>query len=151
NIFVKLAPASLDQTIAAIGKEWTRFAPDRPFHYTFLDETFSKLYQSDRRFNQVVLYLTILAISIGCLGLFGLTAFMIERRTREIGVRKVIGASAGSIVVLLSRDFVRLVIISVLIATPIAWFTLHKWLVNFAYRITIEWWVFVLAGAVAVL
>jgi putative ABC transport system permease protein len=150
NFTVKVAPAGLDHTIAQIGQEWKRFSPDRPFHYTFLDEAFSNLYQSDQRFNQVVLYLTILAIGIGCMGLFGLTAFMIERRTKEIGVRKVIGASATGIVVLLSRDFVRLVLLAVLIATPIAWFVLHKWLGNFAYRISIQWWVFVLAGGVAV-
>jgi putative ABC transport system permease protein len=151
NFTVKVAPAGLDHTIAQIGGEWKRFAPDRPFHYSFLDEAFSKHYQSDERFNQVVLYLTILAIGIGCMGLFGLTAFMIERRTREIGVRKVVGATATSIVVLLSRDFIRLVLLAVLIATPIAWFALDKWLGNFAYRISIQWWVFVLAGGAAVL
>ena len=150
NFTVKVAPAGLDHTIAQIGREWKRFSPDRPFHYTFLDETFNKLYQSDKRFNQVVLYLTILAIGIGCMGLFGLTAFMIERRTREIGVRKVVGATATGIVILLSRDFIRLVLLAVLIATPIAWFVLNKWLGNFAYRISIQWWVFALAGGIAV-
>jgi putative ABC transport system permease protein len=150
NFTIKVAPVGVDHTIAEIGKEWNRFAPDRPFRYSFLDETFSKLYQSDQRFNQVVLYLTILAIGIGCMGLFGLTAFMIDRRTKEIGVRKVVGASATGIVFLLSRDFVRLVLLAVLIATPIAWFALDKWLGNFAYRISIQWWVFALAGLAAV-
>ena len=150
NFTVKVAPAGLDHTIAQIGTEWKRFSPDRPFHYSFLDEAFSKHYQSDQRFNEVVLYLTILAIGIGCMGLFGLTAFMIERRTKEIGVRKVVGASATGIVVLLSRDFIRLVLLAVLIATPIAWFALNKWLGNFAYRISIQWWVFALAGLAAV-
>ncbi len=150
NFTVKVAPAGLDHTIAQIGQEWKRFSPDRPFHYSFLDEAFSKHYQSDQRFNEVVLYLTILAIGIGCMGLFGLTAFMIERRTKEIGVRKVIGASATGIVVLLSRDFIRLVLLAVLIATPIAWFALNKWLGNFAYRISVQWWVFALAGLAAV-
>jgi putative ABC transport system permease protein len=149
NFTVKVAPAGLDHTIAQIGGVWKRYSPDRPFHYSFLDETFSKHYQSDQRFNQVVLYLTILAIGIGCMGLFGLTAFMVERRTKEIGVRKVVGATATSIVVLLSRDFIRLVLLAVLIATPIAWFALNKWLGNFAYRISIQWWVFALAGGAA--
>jgi putative ABC transport system permease protein len=150
NFTVKVAPAGLDHTITQISGISKRFAPDRPFHYTFLDEAFSKHYQSDQRFNQVVLYLTILAIGIGCMGLFGLTAFMIERRTKEIGVRKVVGATATSIVVLLSRDFIRLVLLAVLIATPIAWLALNKWLGNFAYRISIQWWVFALAGGAAV-
>jgi putative ABC transport system permease protein len=151
NFTIKVDAAGLNNTIAAIQKKWTSYAGERPFRYSFLDETFANLYKSDQRFNQVILYLTILAITIGCLGLFGLTAFTVERRTREIGIRKVVGASAGSIVVLLSKDFIRLVMLAILIAVPIAWYAMDKWLQNFAYRVHISWWIFLLAGALAVL
>ena len=150
NFTLKVDAAGVDKTIAGVEKTWTTYANGRPFRYSFLDDTFNKLYQSDQRFNKVVLYLTVLAITIGCMGLFGLTAFMIERRAKEIGIRKVVGASVSGIVLLLSKDFVQLVLLSIVIATPIAWFAMDHWLANFAYRIRIEWWVFVLAGAVAV-
>jgi putative ABC transport system permease protein len=151
NVDIKVGDAAMDRTIAAVQKEWDRVAPGRPFHYTFLDDTFNKLYQDDLRFNQVVLYLTVLAIFIGCMGLFGLTAFMIERRTKEIGIRKVIGASSSSIVALLSRDFLRLVFMAMIIATPVAWIAMDQWLRNFAYRIHLQWWIFLAAGLLAVL
>jgi putative ABC transport system permease protein len=151
NLTLKVSPAGMNTTIAQMQSKWNAVVPGQPFKYSFLDETFSKLYQSDRRFNKIIFYLTVLAITIGCMGLFGLTAFMIERRTKEIGVRKVIGASPSSIVVLLSRDFVKLVLLAVVIATPIAWFAMNRWLDNFAYRVSIQWWVFVAAGAAAVL
>ena len=150
NFTLKVEAAGLNNTIAAIQKLWMSYAGDRPFRYTFLDETFANHYKSEQRFNQVILYLTILAITIGCLGLFGLTAFTVERRTREIGIRKVVGASSGSIVVLLSKDFIRLVLLAIVIAVPIAWYAMDKWLQNFVYRIHIAWWVFLLAGALAV-
>jgi len=151
NFTVKVDAAGIAGTIGEIQKKWSAYSPDRPFHYSFLDETFANLYRSEQRFNQVILYLTILAITIGCLGLFGLTAFTVERRTREIGIRKVVGASAGSIVVLLSKDFIRLVLLAIVIAVPIAWYAMDRWLQNFAYRIHIAWWIFLLAGAAAVL
>lgn len=151
NFTVKVSAAGLTNTIADIQKKWAAYSPDRPFRYSFLDETFADLYQSEQRFNQVILYLTILAITIGCMGLFGLTAFTVQRRTREIGIRKVVGATAGSIVVLLSKDFIRLVLLAIVIAVPIAWYAMDRWLQNFAYRVHIGWWIFVLAGALAVL
>jgi putative ABC transport system permease protein len=151
NLTLKVAPAELGNTIAQLQRKWNAVVPGQPFKYAFLDDTFSKLYQSDQRFNKIIAYLTVLAIAIGCMGLFGLTAFMIERRTKEIGVRKVIGATPSGIVVLLSRDFVKLVLLAVVIATPIAWYSMTKWLDNFAYRVSIQWWVFVAAGAAAVL
>lgn len=150
NLTLKVSAAGLNSTIARMQTKWNAVVPGQPFKYSFLDETFSKLYRADQRFNKIITYLTVLAIFIGCMGLFGLTVFMIERRTKEIGVRKVIGATPSSIVVLLSRDFVKLVLMAVLIATPIAWFAMNKWLDNFAYRISVQWWVFALAGLAAV-
>lgn len=151
NFTLKVSPANLDKTIASIQGVWTSYSGGRPFRYSFLDDSFSKLYQSDRRFNTVILWLTTLAITIGCMGLFGLTAFMIQRRAKEISIRKVVGASVSGIVILLSKDFIRLVALSILIATPLAWYAMDQWLRNFAYRITIQWWIFLLAGAIAVL
>ena len=151
NFTIKVGAAHLDKTIAAVQKTWSAYTSGRPFHYNFLDDTFARLYQSDQRFNTVILYLTVLAITIGCMGLFGLTAFMIERRAKEIGIRKVVGASVSSIVVLLSSDFVRLIAVSILIATPVAWYAMDSWLRNFAYRISIQWWIFLAAGAAAIL
>jgi len=149
NFTLKVSPANLDKTIAAVQHVWSNYSGGRPFRYSFLDESFSKLYQSDQRFNTVILYLTALAIIIGCMGLFGLTAFMIQRRAKEISIRKVVGATVPGIVFLLSKDFLRLVALSILIATPLAWFAMDQWLRNFAYRITIQWWIFLLAGAIA--
>ncbi len=151
NFTLKVEAKDLSRTIAQIEKKWSVFSPGRPFRYSFLDETFSKLYQSEKQFNKVVLYITILAIIIACMGLFGLTAFMIERRTKEIGIRKVIGASATSIVTLLSKDFIKLVAVSILIASPIAWYAMNNWLQHFAYRTQISWWIFIVAGAAAIL
>lgn len=151
NFTLKVSAAGLDKTIAAVQRVWTSYSGGRPFRYSFLDENFSKLYQSDQRFNTVILYLTALAITIGCMGLFGLTAFMIQRRAKEISIRKIVGASVTGIVVLLSKDFIRLVALSILIATPLAWFAMDQWLRNFAYRITIQWWIFLVAGAIAVI
>lgn len=151
NFTLKVEAKDLNRTIAQIEKKWSAFSPGRPFRYSFLDETFSKLYQSEKQFNKVVLYITILAIIIACMGLFGLTAFMIERRTKEIGIRKVIGASATSIVTLLSKDFIKLVAVSILIASPVAWYAMNNWLQHFVYRTQISWWIFIVAGATAIL
>jgi len=149
NFTLKVSPNNLDKTIATVQRVWANYSGGRPFRYSFLDENFNKLYQSDQRFNTVILYLTALAITIGCMGLFGLTAFMIQRRAKEISIRKVVGATVPGIVFLLSKDFLRLVALSILIATPLAWFAMDQWLRNFAYRISIEWYIFVLAGAIA--
>ena len=118
------------------------------FH--FLDENFSKQYQAEEKQGQVLLAFTLLAVLIACLGLFGLAAFAAEIRTKEIGVRKVLGASVASIVALLSKDFLKLVVIAIVIATPLAWYTMNRWLQEFAYKIDIEWWGFVLTGLLAI-
>jgi putative ABC transport system permease protein len=151
NFTLKVGASDLKNTISQVEKRWNVFAPGRPFQYSFLDETFAGLYQSEKRFNQVFLSVTALIIIIACMGLFGLTTFMVEKRTREIGIRKVIGASVTNIITLLSWDFVKLVLISIIIATPIAWFTMNQWLQSFAYRIHISWWIFLVAGLLAIM
>ena len=122
---------------------------DTPFSYSFLDERFDTIYQSEHRIGQLFGIFAGLAIFIACLGLFGLASFVVEQRTKEVGVRKVLGASVGSIVTILSKDFLKLVLISIVIASPIAWYAMNKWLEDFAYKIDIEWWVFALAGLLA--
>ncbi len=129
---------------------WKSTVPGLPFEFSFLDQDFEKLYASERTLSRIISAFTFMAILISCLGLFGLSAFTAEQRTKEIGVRKILGATTGSIVVLLSREFVSLVILSLVIASPLAWLGMRKWLENFAYQINIGWEIFLLAGLVAV-
>src|SRR5262249_4080431 len=122
-----------------------------PFQYSFLDETYAQQYKSEMNFKTIFFYITFIAIFIACLGLFGLSSFIMEQKTKEIGIRKVLGASVSGIVGMLSKDFVRLIIIAALIAFPVAWWAMSKWLQGFVYRIQIGWWVFMAAGLTALL
>ncbi|WP_227687038.1 ABC transporter permease [Spirosoma arboris] len=135
--------------LADMEQSWKKVNPDTPFSYSFLDQDFQRNYEKEQRTSSIVLYFTLIAIVIACLGLFGLVAFSAEQRTKEIGIRKVLGASVPSIVALLSKEFVRLVVVANLIAVPIAWYGMNQWLHDFAYKVTIEWWVFALAGLLA--
>lgn len=148
---VKIRGGQTKEAIAQVRGIWTKLFPDHPFDYTFLDEHFASLYKADAQVSKVVGILAVLAIIISCLGLFGLASYSAERRVKEIGIRKVLGASVQNITTLLSRDFIRLVLIANIIAWPLAWFVLNKWLQDFAYRISLNWMVFLLAGAVAIL
>ena len=148
---VKLSGKNISGTLAQLEGKWKQFQTDRAFEYSFLDETFAKLYQAESRFQKVFVSLVILGILIACLGLLGLATFAAQQRVKEIGIRKVLGASVTSVVTLLSTDFLKLVFISFLIASPIAWYAVNQWLQNFAYRIDVRWWVFPLAGIIAVL
>lgn len=130
---------------------WHKDLSSEPFQYSFLDAEVQQLYQSDLIFSNIINSFTLMAILISCLGLFGLTAFSAEQRRKEIGVRKVLGASVAGLVQLLSKDFLKLVGISIIIATPIAWWTMNKWLQSFSYRVAISWWMFVLAGFIAII
>jgi len=150
-ISVNISADHIPQTIAALAERWQKIAPQRPFQYSFLDDDFAKLYTSEDRFQHTFMYFGLLAIFISCLGLLGLAAYSTIQRTKEIGIRKVLGASVSTIVGLLSKEFLRLVFIALLIASPIAWFAMHSWLQDFAYRTTIQWWVFPLAAGAAVL
>ncbi len=146
----RLSSAGLPALMTQIESKWKQMAPGQPFSYQFLEDSFDNMYRAEQRVGTIALTFAVLAILIACLGLFGLAAFMAEQRTKEIGVRKVLGASVFSIIGLLSSDFLKLVLIAIVIASPIAWYTMHRWLQDFAYKINIEWWVFALAGAVAV-
>jgi len=150
-VSVNVAAAHLPATIAAIEKSWQTMIPNRPFSYFFLDEYFDRQYRSEERFGKLFLNFSILAIFISCLGLLGLASYSTMQRTREIGIRKVMGASVSNIINLLSKEFLVLVIVSFFIAAPVAWYFMHQWLRDFAYRINISWWVFVAAGLTALL
>ncbi len=130
---------------------WHRDIPGVPFEYLFLDEQVQKQYESDISMSRIINAFTLVAICISCLGLFGLATFSAEQRNKEIGIRKVLGASVPGIVQLLSKDFLQLVLIAFLIALPISWWVMHEWLQGFVYRITISWWMFGIAGMATVL
>lgn len=147
---VKIKSNDLQRTIAEIEKTWQALAPHRPFLYSFLDEDFNKLYEADFRFREIFTTFSVLAIMIACLGLLGLATYTAELRTKEIGIRKVMGADVSSIVSLLSRDFVKLVLISIVFATPVSWFAMNKWMEGFAYKSPIHWWIFLISGLLAV-
>jgi len=139
----------LHKTLAEVENVWNKFAGDWPFEYHFLDQTLDNLYQEDRRFSKVFLLVTLLSVFIGSLGLFSTSVFIAELRTKEIGVRKVNGAKISEILALLNKDFVKWVIIAFVIATPVAWYAMNKWLENFAYKTSLSWWIFVLSGVLA--
>ncbi len=147
---VRISGQHAERAMETIAAAYSRFYPGNLLEYQFLDERFQRLYEADRRFGKMLLFFTILAILIACLGLFGLASYMAFLRTKEVGIRRVLGASVASIVGLLSGDFVRLVFWAGLIATPLAWYASRLWLQDFAYRIDLQWWVFAAAGALAV-
>ncbi len=147
---LKIKGENLPATLSEIEGVWKELAPHRPFIYSFLDADFNKQYESDFRFRQIFTTFSILAILIACLGLLGLATYTAEQRTKEIGIRKVLGANIGSIVGLLSKDFIKLVLLAILVATPVAWFAMNKWLEGFAYQVPVHWWVFLISGVLAV-
>ncbi|MEO8763304.1 MAG: ABC transporter permease [Ginsengibacter sp.] len=150
-ISIKVSSANLPATIKVIESKWNQLIPNRPFEYNFLDEFFDKQYRSEDRFGHLFFNFSVLAIFISCLGLLGLASYSTIQRTKEIGVRKILGASVTSIVNLLSFDFMKLVLIAFVIASPIGWFGMNTWLRDFAYRTDITWDVFVLSGVAAVM
>ncbi|WP_026135558.1 ABC transporter permease [Nafulsella turpanensis] len=142
---------NMGQTLQVIEERWNALNPNEPFEYSFLDQDFQKNYEAESRLAGMIRYFTIIAILISCLGLFGLATFSAEQRIKEIGIRKVLGASVSSLVALLSKDFLKLVVVSVVLASPIAWYIMHEWLQTFAYRVDISWQVFALTTFLAVM
>lgn len=148
---IKVREQNLPEALAFVETTWKEFEADKGFIYSFMDDVLLQNYQTEDRVSRLTTYFSILAIFIACLGLLGLAAFATARRTKEIGIRKVLGASVANLIGLLSQDFLRLVLIANLVAWPVAYFAMTKWLGNFAYRIDIAWWMFALAGGVALL
>jgi putative ABC transport system permease protein len=151
NLSIKVSGKNIQGELATIEKLWRKYLPEIPYQYTFLDEHFASLYESEQRQGTIFTVFACIAIFIASLGLFGLSAFAITQRIKEIGIRKVLGARVDSIVALLSGDFLKLVLIAAIIAFPLAWFAISKWLQDFAYRIPIQWWVFALSAFLAIL
>lgn len=148
-IFIKTAPGNATAAIKDIESVWKNLLPGDAINYAFLDDTFNNLYKADVKVSSLILLFAVIVIIISAMGLFALAAFTTGQRTREVGIRKVLGASAQSITMLLSKDFVKLVAIAMVIAWPMAWWAMSKWLQDFAYRVTISWWIFIAAGAAA--
>jgi len=138
------------EALARISAIWKKLNPNEPFEYSFLDQDFQKNYASDERLASIISYFTIIAIMISCLGLFGLSTFTVEQRTKEIGIRKVLGANVSTIFGMLSRDFLILVSLAVLIAAPLGWYAMNKWLENFAYRTDVNWMIFAITIVIVV-
>ena len=150
NLNVKLSGKDIPGTMARLEDMWKNNFRDVAFEYTFMDETFASMYKAEERFQTVFITLVGLGIIISCLGLFALAAFSSEQRIKEISIRKVLGASVGHLVGLLSRDFLKLIVVAVIIAIPIAAYSMNKWLENFAYKTDVSFWLFVLASFIAV-
>ena len=146
---LKIKSGNMQQAISNVERKWEELAPHRPFLYSFLDQSFNQQYEADFKFKNLFTIFSFLAILIACLGLLGLATYSAVQRTKEIGVRKVLGAEVSSIVMLLSKDFLKLVLIAILIATPFSWYAMNKWLNDYAYQIDISWWVFALSGTIA--
>ncbi len=151
KVAVKLKSENISQTIANIEKVWNKFSPEYPINYSFLDENFAKMYRSEQKLSALLWIFTGMAVFIGCLGLLGLATYAAEQRVKEIGIRKVLGASVGSIISLLSKEFILLLLISFIVAFPIAWWAMKSWLADFAYRLNISWWIFAGAAIIALL
>ncbi len=151
NVSFRLKTNDVAQAIAHVQNSWKRLAPNEPFGYSFLSEDFDSMYRSEQRAGKIFVSFAVLAILIACLGLFGLATFAAEQRTKEIGIRKVLGASVSNIVNMLSKDFVKLVVIAMLLAFPLSWYFMNKWLQDFAYRIDLGWKMFFVAGLLAIL
>ena len=145
----KLGGGNIGQSLSTLEATWKKLNPNEPFEYSFLDQDFQKNYEAETRQAGLIDYFTIIAIIISCLGLFGLATFTAEQRTKEIGIRKVLGASVYGVVALLSKDFLKLVIIAIVVGSPIAWWAMNKWLQNFAYQTSIGWQVFALTAVIA--
>lgn len=150
NIVIRTNPhAPISQTIEGIEKIIKKFNPAYPFYYKFVDQQYAKKFHDEQQMGTLAFIFSLLAIFISCLGLFGLASYIAESRIKEIGIRKVLGASVTGICTMLSKDFVKLVVISLVLASPIAWWAMNKWLENFTYRIDMQWWMLVIAGGLA--
>jgi putative ABC transport system permease protein len=152
TLFAKIKPrTNLPTLLGSMERIYKKYDADTPFDYTFMDDAFNARYKAEDRLASIFSIFTVITIVLATMGLFGLAAFSIEQRTKEIGIRKVLGASIASINGLLSRGFLQLVLLSILIASPIAWWVMHNWLQGFAYRIHIQWWMFAGSGMLAII
>ncbi|MAO18010.1 MAG: cell division protein FtsX, partial [Muricauda sp.] len=150
NLAIKLEGGDVTRTVAAVENIWREMAPTQPFEHYFMDDSFNNSYEAEQRLGQIFMVFTLLSIVIACLGLLGLAAFNAQKRVKEIGVRKVLGAGVGQIVYRLSADFLKLVGLAIVIALPLGWYAMDRWLQDFSYRIEIPWWIFALSALLAI-
>jgi putative ABC transport system permease protein len=148
-LIAKIQTHDLGSALKFMGDSWNKINPSTPFAYSFIDQDFARNYEKEQHTASLVLYFTVIAILIACLGLFGLTAFAAEQRRKEMGIRKVLGVSGVNVAMLLSTDLIKLVAIAVLIACPVAAYTMQKWLENFNYRTQLSWWIFPASAVLA--
>jgi putative ABC transport system permease protein len=151
SISVRINAGNISNALAQIKNKWKAMVPSQPFDYSFMDDDFNRWYTTEQRTGRIFITFAVLAILIACLGLFGLVTYAAEQRTKEIGIRKVLGADVARIVAMISKDFLKLVLVASVIAFPIAWWAMHRWLQDFAYRVSINWWVFAVAAAMAII
>ena len=149
-MYVKTTGKDMDKAVAAVAQTWKRYNAGFPYEYSFLDEDYNNLYQSENRIGIIFNYFSIISVLISCMGLLGLTAFTAQVKTKEIGIRKVLGANILNIVQLLAADFMRPVFVAIVIGIPPAWYVLYNWLQGYAYRVEMRWWFFALAAMAAI-
>jgi putative ABC transport system permease protein len=151
GLIFKVKMAGVAGLLAVMKKQWDAYKTDEPFTYNFLDDLYNKTYSAEQKTGTILSIFSVLTIFVACLGLFGLATYTAEQRTKEIGIRKVLGASAGQVAQMLSKEFIKLVLVASVIAFPAAWWAMNKWLQSFAYRINISWWMFLVAATAALL
>jgi putative ABC transport system permease protein len=150
-VSIRIEGTKIPETLSFIQSQWQEYQPGYPFEYVFLDENFDRLYRSEEKMGKIFRSFTVLALFVSCLGLFGLTSYILDRRTKEIGIRKVLGASVAKIVLLFSKDFMKEILLANLVAWPIVYWAMSRWLQNFAYRIEISVWSFILSAVLVII
>jgi putative ABC transport system permease protein len=151
-VYIKMSPnTNIPALLSQVRTVYKQYEHEKPFEYSFMDDAFNALYKAEERLSKIIAVFTVFTIIIASLGLFGLATFVAVQRTKEIGIRKVLGASISQVTLLLSKDFVKLVLVGIIIASPMAWFVMNSWLQNFAYKISISWWMFILAALLALI
>jgi ABC-type transport system, involved in lipoprotein release, permease component len=149
NVSIRLTAGNIGNKMKEIEKQWKSFIPDEPMDYSFYEDNFNAMYQQDERLGKAIVMFALIAFILTCMGIFGQIFQTCINRTKEIGIRKITGANVSEVMAILSKDLVRRVSFSFVIATPIAWYSMHKWLQNFAYKTELSWWIFALAGLIA--
>jgi len=151
GLIFRIKTTDIAALLATMKRQWDSYNTDEPFTYTFMDDLFNKTYSAEQKTGTILNIFSVLIILVACLGLFGLVTYTAEQRRKEIGIRKVLGASVSQVSKMLSKEFLKLVLIASLIAFPVAWWAMNKWLQSFAYRVHISWWIFFVAGLTALL
>jgi len=145
NLMIRISTENIPKTLEFLNKKWESLFPHCPFEFSFLSDDFQRMYEKETKTSRIIMYVSFMALFIACIGLFGLVVFTIDRRVKEIGLRKVAGASSGNIMLLFNMEFIKRILVSLILSCPIIFYFMHKWLNNFAFRIRISWWMFALA------